>query len=429
VQLEHWREAVTQSEGVVMAMSSGKELSQHTLALILAGGSGTRLKSLTRWQCKPAIPFAGHFRNIDFTLSNCVNSDVRRIGVLTQYKAQTLIGHITNGWNILPRQCGEFIEVWPAQQRRDCSWYAGTADAVHQNLDLILAQGAKYTLILAGDHVYKMDYRPLLRQHATSGADVTIACLPIPVEEASAFGVIRIDENRRVRSFIEKPSPASLSISGGSVLASMGIYVFSTSYLIECLARDARAPASTHDFGRDILPTAVRDGRAGAWLFTDAAGRPGYWRDVGTPRAYWQAHMDLLQDEPPVDPFDSKWPIWTQPVQLPPARIFATTRQPGLITNSLLSAGSVVRGATINRTVLGPGVEVGMHTVMDECVVLPGARIGANCKLKRMIIGSDVTVPAGTIMDGDMAGDIALLTTDSMNDEAHRTARPMAACT
>jgi glucose-1-phosphate adenylyltransferase len=404
-------------------MSSGKELSRNTLALILAGGNGTRLRSLTRWQCKPAIPFGGHLRNIDFTLSNCVNSGVRRIGVLTQYKAQTLISHITNGWNILPRHCGEFIEVWPAQQRRDASWYAGTADAVHQNLDLIAAQRARYTLILAGDHVYKMDYRPLLQQHATLGADVTLACLPVPVEEASAFGVMWIDEHRRVRSFVEKPPSASLNAAGGSVLASTGIYVFSTEYLIECLGRDAATPASTHDFGRDILPAAVREGRAGGWLFTDASGRPGYWRDVGTLRAYWQAHMDLLEENPAIDLFDPEWPLWTQPMQLPPARACGSTRQPALMTSSLISAGSVIRGATINRSVLAPCVEVANQAILDECVVLPGARIGAGCRLKRVIIGSDTVVPAGTILDGDKQDDIPLLTEELMVSERQRAAR------
>src|SRR5579862_1252454 len=216
------------------------QLAQHTFALVLAGGNGTRLGDLTRWQCKPAIPFAGHFRNIDFTLSNCVNSGVRRIAVLTQYKAQTLITHLATGWNFLPKPLGEFVEVWPAQQRLHSSWYAGTADAVHQNLDLILAQRTRYTLVLAGDHIYKMDYRPLIEQHVRSRADVTLACVPIAVEEAASFGVLTVDDQHRVRGFIEKPQPASLRLgSQHSVLASMGVYVFTTDYLAERLRRDA----------------------------------------------------------------------------------------------------------------------------------------------------------------------------------------------
>src|ERR1700722_8170661 len=259
------------------------DFARDTVALILAGGNGTRLGELTRWQCKPAISFGGHFRNIDFTLSNCVNSGVRRIGVLTQYKAQSLINHIGGGWNFLARPLGEFIDVWPAQQRLHSSWYVATADAVHQNLDLLLAQRSRYTLILAGDHVYKMNYRLLLEKHVATGADVTVACVPVPVDESAAFGVLGVDERQRVRSFIEKPQPSSLGLSGQrTVLASMGVYVFNTSYLDQQLKRDATEAPSAHDFGRDILPRAVRDHRVAAYSFVDADGQPGYWRDVGT---------------------------------------------------------------------------------------------------------------------------------------------------
>jgi glucose-1-phosphate adenylyltransferase len=372
------------------------DLARDTVALILAGGNGTRLGELTRWQCKPAISFGGHFRNIDFTLSNCVNSGVRRIGVLTQYKAQSLINHIGGGWNFLARPLGEFIDVWPAQQRLHASWYAGTADAVHQNLDLLLIQRSRYTLILAGDHVYKMNYRLLLEQHAHSGADVTVACVPVPVEESAAFGVLGVDERQRVCSFIEKPQPASLGLEGQrTVLASMGVYVFNTEYLERQLGRDAQEATSAHDFGRDILPRAVREDHVSAFAFVDEKGEPGYWRDVGTLDAYWQAHMELLTATPPIELFDPAWPILTQPEQLPPAKLVYAAGRQGFVANSLLGGGVVVRGATVTNSVLAGNVRVAEGTMLDEAVVLPGARIGANCRLRRVIIDAGMEIPDG----------------------------------
>lgn len=379
------------------------ELARETVALILAGGNGTRLGELTRWQCKPAIPFAGHFRNIDFTLSNCVNSGVRRVAVLTQYKAQSLINHIGAGWSFLARPLGEFVEVWPAQQRLHKSWYVGTADAVHQNLDLLSAQRSRYTLVLAGDHVYKMDYRRLLEQHATSGADVTVACVPVPVEESAAFGVLGVDDRQRVRSFIEKPQPSSLGASGQrTVLASMGVYVFNTSFLEQQLRRDAEESASAHDFGRDILPRAVRDHHVAAYSFVDANGKPGYWRDVGTLDAYWQAHMELLAVEPPIELHDPAWPILTLPEQLPPARLLYGSGRHGFVANSLLAGGVVIKGATVTNSVLAGNVHVAEETVLDEAVVLPGARIGANCRLWRVIIDAGVEIPDGVSVGWQM---------------------------
>jgi glucose-1-phosphate adenylyltransferase len=372
------------------------DLARDTVALILAGGNGTRLGELTRWQCKPAISFGGHFRNIDFTLSNCVNSGVRRVGVLTQYKAQSLINHIGGGWNFLARPLGEFIDVWPAQQRLHSSWYVGTADAVHQNLDLLLAQRSRYTLILAGDHVYKMNYRLLLEQHARSGADVTVACVPVPVEESASFGVLGVDERQRVCSFIEKPQPASLGFKGQrTVLASMGVYVFNTGYLERQLRRDAQESTSAHDFGRDMLPRAVREDHVSAFAFVDEKGEPGYWRDVGTLDAYWQAHMELLTAEPPIELFDPAWPILTQPEQLPPAKLVYAAGRQGFVANSLLGGGVVVRGATVTNSVLAGNVRVADGTLLDEAVVLPGARIGANCKLRRVIIDAGMEIPDG----------------------------------
>jgi glucose-1-phosphate adenylyltransferase len=387
------------------------ELPADTLALVLAGGNGTRLGELTRWQCKPAIPFAGHFRNIDFTLSNCVNSGVRRIAVLTQYKAQTLITHLTAGWNFLARPLGEFVEVWPAQQRLHKSWYAGTADAVHQNLDLVLAQRSRYTLVLAGDHIYKMDYVQLLERHASTGADVTVACVPVPVEEASAFGVLGVEADSRVRSFIEKPAPESLGDAQDTILASMGVYVFNTAYLAERLQRDASNPDSAHDFGRNILPLAVREDHVVAHPFVDADGRPAYWRDVGTLEAYWHAHMELLGPEPPVDLYDRSWPIMTLAEQLPPARLLFDSARQGSVANSLLAGGVVIRGAAVTNSVLASNVQVGEGSTLDEAVVLPNARIGSNCRLQRVIIDEGVVIPDGTVVG---AGDrVALLTQDA----------------
>ncbi|MBV8803690.1 MAG: glucose-1-phosphate adenylyltransferase, partial [Sinobacteraceae bacterium] len=361
--------------------SSHRELAGTTFALVLAGGNGTRLGELTRWQCKPAIAFAGHYRNIDFTLSNCVNSGVRRIAVLTQYKAQTLITHLATGWSFLPKPLGEFVEVWPAQQRLRNSWYTGTADAVHQNLDLVLAQRCHYTLVLAGDHIYKMDYRDLIERHARTGADVTVACVPVPVEDANAFGVLGVDSDCQVRSFIEKPAPESLGGAQPTVLASMGVYVFTTDYLAERLRLDAANSASAHDFGRDILPRAVREDYVVAHPFTDGAGRPGYWRDVGTLNAYWHAHMELLVPEPPIDLYDRSWPITTSSEPLPPARLLFDSARQGSVANSLLAGGVVIRGAAITNSVLASNVQVGEGSTVDEAVVLTGARIGSNCRL------------------------------------------------
>lgn len=382
-------------------------LTDSTFAVVLAGGNGTRLGDLTRWQCKPAIAFGGHFRNIDFTLSNCVNSGVRRIAVLTQYKAQTLIGHLAAGWSFLPRQLGEFVEVWPAQQRLHKSWYAGTADAVHQNLDLVFAQRSRYTLVLAGDHIYKMNYLDLIERHARTGADVTVACVPVPIEEASAFGVLGVDTDHRVRSFIEKPAPESLGGAQSTVLASMGVYVFTTEYLASRLRFDASNWDSAHDFGRDLLPLAVREDHVGAHPFTDTNGRQAYWRDVGTLHAYWHAHMELLAAEPPIELYDPSWPIITSTEALPPARLLFDSARQGSVANSLLAGGVVIRGAAVTSSVLASGVLVGEGSVLDEAVVLPRARIGSNCRLRRVILDEDVTIPDGTVLDG--CADVTLL--------------------
>ncbi len=386
-----------------MGPSSRAQLAPHTdtFALVLAGGNGTRLGNLTRWQCKPAVPFGGHYRNIDFTLSNCINSGVRRVAVLTQYKAHSLIAHLTGGWGFLPRALGEFVEIWPAQQRLHSGWYAGTADAVFQNLDLVLAQRNRYTLVLAGDHIYKMDYRRVLEEHAASGANVTVACVPVPAEDAGAYGVLGVHPSRRIHSFIEKPAPGTCAtLATSTVLASMGVYVFTTDYLAEVLRRDAGCSDSIHDFGHDVLPFAVREDHAAAHLFLDPSGRPGYWRDVGTLDSYWQAHMELLEPQPPIDLHDPAWPIHTLVESLPPARLAFDAVRRGSVTNSLLSAGTVVCGATVTNSVLSTNVRVGDGSLLDEVVVLPGARIGSNCRLRRVVVDSGTEVSDGTVAGG-----------------------------
>lgn len=387
-------------------------LAGQTLALVLAGGNGTRLGELTRWQCKPAVPFGGHFRNIDFTLSNCVNSGIRRIAVLTQYKAQTLITHLAGGWSFLAKPLGEFVEVWPAQQRLHNSWYVGTADAVYQNLDLVLAQRSRYTLVLAGDHIYKMDYRRLIERHAESGADVTVACVPVPLEEARSFGVLGIDTQQRVHSFIEKPAPGSLRQTQGTVSASMGVYVFTTEYLAERLRCDASSPDSAHDFGRNILPNAAPADHVGAHPFTNETGQPGYWRDVGTLDAYWRAHMELLLPQPPIDLYDPAWPIMTLAEHLPPARLLFDSARQGSVANSLLAGGVIVRGAQVTNSVLAANVQVAEGSTVDEAVVLPGTRIGASCRLRRIVIDAGMEIPAGTIAGA--AEQVTLLGRDSL---------------
>jgi len=271
---------------------------------------------------------------------------------------------------------------------------------VHQNLDLVLAQRSRYTLVLAGDHIYKMDYRKLIERHARSNADVTVACVPVPLKDASSFGVLRIDTDHRVRSFIEKPAPGTLGSTDDAVLASMGVYVLTTEYLADRLRRDASNPNSTHDFGRDILPAAVREDDVVAHPFTDARGRPGYWRDVGTLDAYWQAHMELLVPEPPLDLHDPSWPIMTLPEPLPPARLVFDSARHGSVANSLLAGGVVIRGAAVTNSVLSSNVRIGEGSTLDEAVVLPGACIGSNCRLRRVIIDADTRIPDGTVAGG-----------------------------
>jgi glucose-1-phosphate adenylyltransferase len=374
-------------------------LTSETIALVLAGGNGTRLKNLTRWHVKPAVPFGGIYRNIDFSLSNCVNSGVRRVGVLTQYRSRSLIKHLQEGWSFLPRHLGEFIEVWPAQRQ-----HAGTADAVCQNLDMLMQLAPKHVLILAGDHVYSMDYGPMLERHAEHGADVTVACLEMPRALAVEFGVLHVDDRGRVKQFVEKPKdPQQLFADQSQVLVSMGIYIFQFERLIDVLVRDAHTDGSARDFGKDILPRLAHSGRASAYVFRDReTHRQGYWRDVGTVASYWQTHMELLLPDKRLNLADPDWPIWTRPVHGPPAEIIETAACGGAaLANSIVSPGCVIKDAVVRNSVLSPGVRILPGAVVQDSVLLHDVVIGSGCRVERAIIDADVRLADDTIIGED----------------------------
>ncbi|MET0379894.1 MAG: glucose-1-phosphate adenylyltransferase, partial [Spongiibacteraceae bacterium] len=332
-------------------------LTRDSLALVMAGGRGSRLRQLTLHRAKPAVPFGGKFRIIDFTLSNCINSGIRRVGVLTQYKSHSLIQHLQRGWGFMRGQFGEFIELLPAEQSSDSSlWYSGTADSVYQNLDFIRAHQPAHVLILAGDHIYKMDYGAMLAHHAQCGAQVTVACIEVPLDEAGEFGVVEIDSDTRILDFVEKsPTPKSIPGKPDRAMASMGIYVFDAHYLLEYLSRDAGLANSSHDFGKDVIPSAIREGKVFAYPFRDLyqSEQQGYWRDVGTVDAFWRANLELTDVVPELNLYDSRWPIWTLQEQVPPAKfVFDDERGRGLAIDSLISGGCIVSGAAIHRSVL-----------------------------------------------------------------------------
>lgn len=391
--MEERRHAVPPAARASMTRRGG------VLALILAGGNGSRLKGLTEWRAKPAVPFGGQYRTVDFTLSNCINSGMRRIALLTQYKSQSLIRHIHQGWSFLRRELDEFVEIWPAQQRLGEHWYAGTVDAVYQNRDLIEALDPDHVLVLAGDHVYSMDYSAMLRQHVANRADISVGCVEVPLEEAHAFGVVGIDRDCRVRSFVEKPDkPAPSPGRRNATLASMGIYVFSRAALFDRMERDAEDPESLHDFGYSVLPAAISSMRVFAHVFRDErTGRPGYWRDVGTVDSYWKAHMELLDERPAFDLFDPAWPIRTAQPAGPPVRL----QQPVRVSASILGHGSVI-GGNIERSVLSANCRIGASSRIRDSVLLPNVRIGSNCSLERVVVDSDCVIPDGTVIGGDL---------------------------
>lgn len=379
-------------------------LTRDTLALILAGGRGSRLKHLTMWRAKPAVPFGGKFRIVDFPLSNCINSGIRRIGVLSQYKAHSLIQHIQKGWGFLRGEFGEFVELLPAQQRITTSWYAGTADAVYQNIDIIRGHDPSYVLILAGDHIYKMDYGPMIAHHVDRGADLTVGCIEVPLERARSFGVMTVDEDGAVVRFAEKPAePEPIPGRSEVALASMGIYVFNTAFLYEQLIRDADLPNSTHDFGKDILPAVINRYRVVAYPFRDVqSGRQSYWRDVGTVDAYWEANLELIGVTPELNLYDENWPIWTYQEQLPPAKfVFDNDDRRGMAVDTMVSGGCLISGATVRHSLLFSNVQVHSHALVQDSVVLPDADIGRRARVHRAVIDRGCRIPEGMVIGED----------------------------
>jgi len=374
-------------------------LTRDTLALVLAGGRGSRLYELTNWRAKPALYFGGKYRIIDFPMSNCVNSGLRRIGVLTQYKAHSLIRHLMRGWSHFRRELGEFVEVLPASQRHSDDWYQGTADAVYQNLDIIRAEKPEYVLILAGDHIYKMDYGPLLVEHVESGAAMTVCCLEVPVEEAAgALGVLEVNEQGRVIGFEEKPAhPAEIPGRPGFALASMGNYVFNTQFLYERLVEDAANLGSTHDFGHDVIPAMIKDSHVQAYPFRDPqTGEKAYWRDVGTLDTFWRANIELVDTTPRLNLYEMDWPLWTYQAQLPPAKfVFDDDDRRGTALDSMVSGGCIVSGTAVRRSVLFSSVRTRSFATIESSVVLPNAEVGRYAQIRNAIIDRGVVVPEG----------------------------------
>ena len=396
-----------------MDKQSPQYLAKRTIALVLAGGRGSRLKALTDRRTKPAVYFGGKFRIIDFALSNCLNSGVRRIGVLTQYKSHSLLRHLQRGWSFLRNEFNEFIDLLPAQQRIDeDSWYQGTADAVFQNLDILRSHNPEYILILAGDHIYKMDYAALIADHVAQGKQCTVACIEVPIAEASAFGVMAIDDQRRIVEFVEKPAnPPAMPGKPGVALASMGIYVFDAQALFAALDRDAATAGSSRDFGKDLIPAMVAAGQAVAHPFglscvKSSPEAPAYWRDVGTVEAYWAANLDLTNTLPELDMYDRDWPIWTYQEQLPPAKfVFDDDGRRGMAVDSLVSGGCIISGGHVRRSVLFSQVRIHSYAEVEEAVLLPGVDVGRHCKLRKVVVDNGCTIPDGLMIGFDAAED------------------------
>lgn len=412
-------------------------ITKSTYAMILAGGRGTRLHQLTDWRAKPAVPFGGKFRIIDFVLSNCVNSGIRRIGVATQYKSHSLIQHIQRGWSFLNGQFGEFIDVLPAQQRIEEMWYRGTADAVFQNLDIMRATNPDYVLLLAGDHVYKMDYGKLLAFHVEKQADMTVACIEVPIKDASGFGVMGVNMESRVVNFNEKPDyPTPIPGNPNLALASMGVYVFNTRFLYEQLVRDADDKNSSHDFGKDIIPHLVSENyRVFAQSFEDSCvnlnGEVPYWRDVGTIDAYWEANMELTKVTPALNMYDQEWPIWTYQEQLPPAKfVFDDSIRRGMAVDSLVSGGCIISGAHVRNSLLFSNVHIHSYSNVEDSVILPNVKVSRNVTLKRVVVDKNCVIPEGLTAGVNHEEDakrffvsdngITLITPDMLGQEVHR---------
>lgn len=409
-------------------------LTRDTLALVLAGGRGSRLKSLTDWRAKPSVPFGGKFRIIDFPLSNCINSGIRRIGILTQYKAHSLIRHVQKGWGFLRGEFNEYIELLPAQQRiNESSWYAGTADAVFQNLDIIRTHGSSYVLILAGDHIYKMDYGPMIAHHVESQADMTIGCLEVSLDDARAFGVMGVDEEGRVIRFREKPdNPDPVPGKPETALASMGIYVFNTEFLFEQLIKDADRPGSSHDFGKDIIPSVIEEYRVFTYPFRDVqSGKQSYWRDVGTVDAYWASNLELIGVTPELNLYDKEWPIWTYQEQLPPAKfVFDDEDRRGMAVDSMISGGCIISGAVVRHSLLFSNVTVADGSLVEDSVILPNVSIGSNVVIRNAVIDKGAVIEDGMQIGVDPEKDrkrfylsengIVLVTPDMLGQHLHQ---------
>ena len=387
-------------------------LTKNSVALILAGGRGSRLKDLTNRRAKPAVPFGGKFRIIDFPLSNCINSGIRRVGVLTQYKSHSLIRHIQRGWSFLNGEFGEYIEVLPASQQNDNEeWYKGTADAVFQNIDILQSSNAQYVVILAGDHIYKMDYGQMLACHVKNNADMTVACLNVPLEEAKSFGVMAVDADDRIIEFAEKPDqPKHMPGDKTQALASMGIYVFNAQFLYEELARDATDINSSNDFGGDIIPYLISRARVYAHRFADSCvgARNGfhYWRDVGTIDAYWEANMELTRVTPELNMYDNNWPIWTYQEQVPPAKfVFNDIGRTGMATDSIVSGGCLISGSFVNSSVLFSNVRIHSYCDITNAVLLPSVVVHRHAKLRNVVVDKGVQIPEGIEIGFDLKMD------------------------
>ncbi len=379
------------------------QLARQTISVVLAGGRGTRLGPLTEWRAKPAVPFGGKFRIIDFALSNCLNSGIRRIGVATQYQSHGLINHVQKGWSFLDGRFNEFIEVLPAQQSETCDWYKGTADAVYQNIELLRRHDPRLVLVLAGDHIYKMDYACMLYEHVERGADMTVGCVEVPVSEAAGqLGVMEVDKSFRVIGFQEKPAqPRPLPGRDDVCLGSMGIYVFNADFLYEELIDDAVDDASSHDFGHDIIPKMIASGaRVFAHRLQDSCeqftdGTP-YWRDVGTVDAFWEANLELTRVSPALNLYDQAWPIWTFQEQLPPAKfVFDLEGRRGAAIDSMVSGGCIVSGSTVRNSLLFNSVRVHSYCSINEAVILPEVEIGRGAMLSRVIVDQGTKIPPG----------------------------------
>ncbi len=408
------------------------QLPKRTVALVLAGGRGSRLRDLTDRRAKPAVYFGGKFRIIDFALSNCINSGIRRIGVLTQYKSHSLLRHLQRGWNFLRGDVNEFIDLLPAQQRvNEAFWYRGTADAVHQNIDILRSYNPEYILILAGDHIYKMDYSLMMLDHVETGAGCTVGCIEVPRMEATALGVMAVDENRKVTSFLEKPAdPPAMPGKPDIALGSMGIYAFTAEYLYQLLEEDAADPDSEHDFGKNLIPRVVREGRAVAHPFgmssVPATDDLPYWRDVGTVDAFWAANLDLASNMPTLDIYDQDWPIWTYQEQLPPAK-FVPDRSGmhGKTANTILSGACVVAGSDLTQVVLFSHVTVDSYCSIAQAVILPYTHVGEGCRLRKVVIDRGCNLPPGLVIGEDAKLDaerfyrtddgVVLVTTDMLD--------------